>query len=204
MQAEPRKDPSFLSHQEERCQFFASESTKPASILFMGDSIVEFFSLKKFLGYDLNLVNHGIAGTSAHWMCDHVDQVLAGAQPEQIFLLIGTNDIGMGYETEEIVTCIEAISNRLRSFSYGSRLTLISVLPVNEAPKYQAKVKIRRNNKIEELNRQLETLPGIEFADVFTALLDKQGQLAEEYTQEGLHLTQAGYAKLAQALKLYL
>ena len=137
-------------------------------------------------------------------MCDHVDQVLAGAQPEQIFLLIGTNDIGMGYETEEIVTCIEAISNRLRSFSYGSRLTLISVLPVNEAPKYQAKVKIRRNNKIEELNRQLEALPGIEFADVFTALLDKQGQLAEEYTQEGLHLTQAGYAKLAQALKLYL
>ncbi|WP_019789269.1 GDSL-type esterase/lipase family protein, partial [Streptococcus sobrinus] len=110
----------------------------------------------------------------------------------------------MGYETEEIVTCIEAISNRLRSFSYGSRLTLISVLPVNEAPKYQAKVKIRRNNKIEELNRQLEALPGIEFADVFTALLDKQGQLAEEYTQEGLHLTQAGYAKLAQALKLYL
>lgn len=204
MNAEPKRDQKILGHQEERCQLFMEEKETPTSLLFIGDSIVEFFPLKKFLGRDLNLVNHGIAGTSAHWLHDHVAQVLAGAQPEHIFLLIGTNDIGMGYGSAEIAKCVEEILNQLRSLSYGSRLTLLSVLPVNEAPKYQAKVKIRRNAKIQELNKRLKELPGVDFADVYGVLLDEQGQLAEEYTQEGLHLTQVGYEELAQALRIYL
>ncbi len=204
MNLEPKRDSKILSHQEERCQAFKKEKVQPGSLLFMGDSIIEFFSLKKFLGQDLKFLNHGIAGTSAHWLLEHVDQVLAGAQPDQIFLLIGTNDIGMGFEVAEIVKTIEEILNKLRRLSFGSRLTLISVLPVNEASQYAAKVKIRRNAKIQELNQRLKELPGVDFADVYGVLLDEQGQLAEEYTQEGLHLTQAGYEQLANALKLYL
>ncbi|MFC3932525.1 GDSL-type esterase/lipase family protein [Streptococcus dentapri] len=201
---EPKNDLKISQHQQEKCQQFQQNSPKEQALLFIGDSIIEFFPLKKFLGQNLNLVNHGIAGISANWLSEHVQEVLGQQNPNKIFLLIGTNDIGMGYALDEIIGHIEKIINELRIHAYGSSISLISILPVNESPDYQAKVKIRRNNTIRALNHRLENLVGIEFINVYGALLDNLGQLAEPYTQEGLHLTQEGYEQLARALKLYL
>lgn len=204
MMFESRNNPVLTNHQEERCRQFQTEKVKEASILFMGDSIVEFFPLKKYLGHNFNFVNHGIAGISVHWLADHIPEVLGHQEPDRIFLLIGTNDIGMGYDVPAIAEKIEELIHHVQIEAVGCPISLLSVLPINEAESYQAKVKIRRNQTIQALNRELQNIPAIEFVDIYDTLLDEQGQLAEVYTQEGLHLTQEGYKVLSKALKPYL
>ncbi|MGT2929776.1 SGNH/GDSL hydrolase family protein [Streptococcus dentasini] len=204
MMLEPRNNSKLTNHQNERCHQFQTEKAKESSLLFIGDSIVEFFPLKKYLGYHLNLVNHGIAGISAHWLANHVPEVLGNQRPDKIFLLVGTNDIGMGYDVAVIAEKIEELIHNLQMEVVGCPTSILSVLPVNEAENYQTKVKIRRNQTIQTLNKHLQGLPAVEFIDLYKTLLDEQGQLAEPYTQEGLHLTQKGYQVLAQALKPYI
>ena len=41
----------------------------------------------------------------------------------------------------------------------------------------------------------------VSYIDVYSSLLDEEGQLAEAYTTDGLHLSVAGYRILAQALQ---
>lgn len=203
MIVEPRHDPALTAHRHDRCQLFAQEKAKDEAYLFLGSSIVEFFSLKKFLGSHLPLVNHGIAGLSAHWLAQHLLEVLGNVSAKKIFVLIGTNDIGMNYSLDETFEAIETISYELRAASIASQLYLISVLPVNEANQFQARVKIRKNATIQALNERLSHLPAFEFIDAYSAMVGADGQLPLDYTTDGLHLSQAGYQALAQVIKPY-
>lgn len=204
MLLEPKHDPALVAHRKERCEIFSKEKAKSEAYLFLGSSIIEFFSLKKFLGQDLALVNHGIAGLSAHWMAEHVAEVLGQVSAQKIFLLIGTNDIGMGYSVQETAAAIESILNELRAYSIASQLYLVSVLPVNESADYQARVKVRRNSLIQALNEKLAQFPAVTYINAYSALVNQEGQLDPALTTDGLHLSQSGYDLLASVLKDYL
>ena len=62
--------PELVAYQEERLAKFVNENQKldKGQIVFAGDSITEFFALKKYLGRDFPLVNRGIAGTDSVWL----------------------------------------------------------------------------------------------------------------------------------------
>ena len=104
----------------------------------------------------------------------------------------------------------------LFAFDKGQGLTehtadydqLLSVLPVNEKEQYKGTVYIRTNEKIQALNRAYRDLASIytnvQFIDLYDTFLDESGQLREEFTTDGLHLTIAGYARLSKALQPYL
>ena len=77
----------------------------------------------------------------------------------------------------------------------------MSVLPVNESDQYAGKVKIRNNALIQVLNHHLQVLSGVNYIDLYPLLLDEKGELAEDYTTDGLHLTQTAYDKIAQTIK---
>ena len=67
---------------------------------------------------------------------------------------------------------------------------------------------IRTNEKIQALNRAYRALASIytnvHFIDLYDNFLDEGGQLREDFTTDGLHLTIAGYAMLSKALQPYL
>ena len=68
--------PELSTYQEERLAKFVSDNQKlgKGQIVFAGDSITEFFSLKKYLGRDLPLINRGIAGTDSVWLLEHLKE----------------------------------------------------------------------------------------------------------------------------------
>ena len=71
--------PELVAYQKERLAKFVGENEKlnKGQIVFAGDSITEFFALKKYLGRDFPLVNRGIAGTDSVWLLEHLkEQVL--------------------------------------------------------------------------------------------------------------------------------
>ncbi|WP_289093001.1 SGNH/GDSL hydrolase family protein [uncultured Streptococcus sp.] len=171
--------PELVAYQEERLAKFVNENQKldKGQIVFAGDSITEFFALKKYLGRDFPLVNRGIAGTDSVWLLEHLKEQVLDLEPSKMVLLIGINDIGRGYPIRDIV------------------------FPVSEKSQYASKVKIRNNATVRELNQQLAVLPGVTYVDLYDYLTDAQGQLNDTYTTDGLHLSPQGYQVLAEPIK---
>ncbi|MBM7636308.1 SGNH/GDSL hydrolase family protein [Streptococcus saliviloxodontae] len=191
-------------YQLERLASFGEERVYNNPIIFAGDSIIEFFPLKKFLGRDYPLVNRGIAGTDSIWLLNHLEEQVLKFSPIKLVIAIGVNDLGRGYPIADIINRLAELVGQIKIFLPQTTLYVQSVLPVNESPAYADKVKVRRNTAIQELNTRLALLSGIEFIDGYDLLLDETGQLAEPYTTDGLHLTQEGYARLAPAFKAVL
>ncbi|WP_438832801.1 SGNH/GDSL hydrolase family protein [Streptococcus pluranimalium] len=192
-------------HQQKLRAYQAANERDPKdAVVFTGDSIIDFFPLKKFLGRDQVLLNRGIAGTDTNWLKDYLKEQVLALEPDKLFILIGTNDLGLGYDDEHIFRNIETILQTIQFESIATKVYLLSILPVSHKKEYQAKVKIRNNNDIQVLNRQFEGQLLAEYIDLYPHLLDEEGNLADEFTTDGLHLSQKGYAIIAEQLKPYL
>ena len=163
---------------------------KEPGLIFIGDSIVEYFPIHELLQSPKHMVNRGVRGYKTDLLREHLDAHVFGTAVDQIFLLIGTNDIGKEIPQKDFPL---------------THINLISVLPVSRDERYKQKVYVRTNEKIQALNQAYRELAQayhqVSYIDVYSSLLDEEGQLAEAYTTDGLHLSVAGYRILAQALQ---
>ncbi|RSJ95315.1 SGNH/GDSL hydrolase family protein [Streptococcus cristatus] len=180
-------------------------AVKEPAIIFIGDSIVEYFPLHELLQSPKTLVNRGIRGYKTDLLLENLDAHLFGQALDKVFLLIGTNDIGKEMPQTETLANLEAVIQEISRDYPLAQIQLLSVLPVNEQEQYKGTVYIRTNKKIQALNRAYQELAQayyqVSYVDVYSSLLDEVGQLAEAYTTDGLHLSVAGYRILAQALQ---
>ncbi|MGT2808296.1 lipase [Streptococcus iniae] len=174
------------------------------AIYFLGDSIIEFYPIKKYLSRDLPLYNRGIAGIDSFFMEKHLEDYFLGLEAKQVFILIGTNDLGLGHTISEIKTNIVDIIVKMKSDNIYCNINLISVLPVSDLKQFSNTVKVRNNKTIDELNKELATIPGINFIDVSNSFKNVRNALDESYTNDGLHLNDSGYQRLSQELIMHL
>ena len=159
---------------------------KEPGLIFIGDSIVEYFPIHELLQSPKHMVNRGVRGYKTDLLREHLDAHVFGTAVDQIFLLIGTNDIGKEIPQKETLDNVEAVLQAIMR-------------------DYKQKVYVRTNEKIQALNQAYRELAQayhqVSYVDVYSSLLDEKGQLAEAYTTDGLHLSVAGYRILAQALQ---
>lgn len=177
-------------------------------ILFIGDSIVEYYPLQELFGTSKTIVNRGIRGYQTGLLLENLDAHLYGGAVDKIVLLIGTNDIGKDVPLNDALNNLEAIIQSIARDYPLTEIKLLSILPVNEGEEYKQTVYIRSNEKIQRWNQAYQKLASaymqVEFVPVFDSLTDKAGQLKKDYTTDGLHLSVPGYQVLTKALKDYL
>ena len=177
-------------------------------ILFIGDSIVEYYPLQELFGTSKTIVNRGIRGYQTGLLLENLDAHLYGGVVDKIVLLIGTNDIGKDVPVNEALNNLEAIIQTIARDYPLTEMKLLSILPVNEGEEYKQTVYIRTNEKIQKWNQAYQELASVymqvEFVPVFDSLIDQEGQLKKDYTTDGLHLSVTGYQVLTKALKDYL
>ena len=177
-------------------------------IIFIGDSIVEYYPFQELLGTAKTIVNRGIRGYQTGLLLDNLDAHLYGDAVDQIILLIGTNDIGKDIPMNDALDNLEGVIQSLNRDYPLSQIKLLSILPVNEGEEYKQTVYIRTNEKIKEWNQAYEALASaymqVDFIPIYDSLTDSEGQLKKDYTTDGLHLSVAGYQALSDALKTYL
>lgn len=174
-------------------------------IIFIGDSIVEYYPLQELFGTAKTIVNRGIRGYQTRLLLENLDAHLYGDAVDQIVLLIGTNDIGKDIPMNEALDNLERVIQSIARDYPLSQIKLLSILPVNEGERYKQTVYIRTNEKIREWNQAYEALASaymqVDFVPVYDSLTDTKGQLKKDYTTDGLHLSVAGYQVLSEALK---
>ena len=174
-------------------------------VIFIGDSIVEYYPLQELFGTAKTIVNRGIRGYQTRLLLENLDAHLYGDAVDQIVLLIGTNDIGKDVSMNETLDNLERVIQSIAREYPLSQIKLLSILPVNEGEKYKQTVYIRTNEKIREWNQAYEALASayvqVDFVSIYDSLTDTEGQLQSAYTTDGLHLSVAGYQALSEALK---
>ena len=177
-------------------------------IIFIGDSIIEYYSLQELLGTSKTIVNRGIRGYQTGLLLDNLDAHLYGGAVDQIVLLIGTNDIGKDVPMNEALNNLESVIQSISRDYPLSQIKLVSILPVNESTDFKQTVYIHTNEKIKAWNQAYQDLASaymqVDFVPVFENLLDQEGQLKEEFTTDGLHLSVSGYQALSSTLKKYI
>ena len=183
-------------------------SVMEPDIIFIGDSIIEYYPLQELLGTSKTIVNRGIRGYQTGLLQENLDAHLYGDAVDQIVLLIGTNDIGKDVPINEALNNLESVIQTISRDYPLSQIKLVSILPVNEGEDFKQTVYIRTNEKINAWNQAYQDLASaymqVEFVPVFENLLDQEGQLKADYTTDGLHLSVAGYQALSNTLKKYI
>ena len=203
---------NWLLKEQEKIQIKYRElnqvSVIEPDIIFIGDSIVEYYPLQELLGTAKTIVNRGIRGYQTKLLLENLDAHLYGDAVDQIVLLIGTNDIGKDVPMNEFLDNLERVIQSIARDYPLTEIKLLSILPVNEGEKYKQTVYIRTNEKIREWNQAYEALASaymqVDFLPIYDSFTDSEGQLQSAYTTDGLHLSVAGYQALSDALKTYL
>ena len=174
--------------------------------LFLGDSLTEYYDLDKYYK-DLPVVNSGISGNITEDILNDMDHRVYQYNPSKVFLLIGTNDIQKGISSLEIVDHIKEILTDIHDNRPYAELYLESLYPVDEDKDAS---RDRTNEEIIEINKKLKKYckdKDIVYIDLFQELVDEEDEdirIKDEYSEDGLHLTDEGYEVVTNKIMKYL
>lgn len=157
--------------------------TMSEKLVFLGDSLTKGGDWQAWFPGD-DVVNLGVGGDTTADVQARLDAVVA-ADPDSIVLLIGTNDFASKRSVEQVVRAVETILVDLRRMLPGVRLLLQSIAP--RQPEF--------SDRIRDANRHLRQFAATvraQYLDLWPALAT-DGILNPDFTDDGLHLTQAGY-----------
>lgn len=174
--------------------------------LFLGDSITEQYDLDEYYN-DLPVVNSGISGNKTKDLLNDLNNRVYQYNPSKVFLLIGTNDIQSKVEEDVIVNNIKKILEDIHENRPYAKLYLEAIYPVDEG---SSGAQDRTNKEIQSINASLEDYckkNDITFIDMYDLLLDPESdkdRLFEDYSKDGLHISDEGYEVITEELMKYI
>lgn len=144
---------------------------------------------------DLTVRNCGIAGISSFEYRELIlDKDILDCNSELFVVMHGTNDIVYDYSLSEIADSALFTINYIKAKNPSAKIMFVKCLPVNGRMD-------RSNDKIKKLNAVFEEAIGADVklinVDCFG---DEFGNLAAEYTVDGLHLSDKGYELLEKII----
>ena len=177
-------------------------------VVFMGDSITDAWISPEFGGFfpGKPYVDRGISGQTTPQMLIRFRPDVIALQPKVVVILAGTNDIA-GNTGPMTVEQIEAnlVSMAELAKTNKIRVVLASVLPVsNYGHDRQGNPLDMRINrppeKIVQLNawiKKYAEVNGHTYLDYFSAMVDPQGLLQQDVSEDGLHPNAKGYGVMS-------
>lgn len=171
-------------------------------IVFLGNSITDGGEWSELFNNE-KLKNRGISGDVISGIKERLYQVVDG-KPGKIFLLVGINDVSHNLTAERILSEYEDLVKEIREKTPETRLYIQSIMPIdNGFNRYKAL--IGKENVVTEINNGLPEIArkyGATYIDLWPTLSDRAtGKLKKKFTNDGLHLTGAGYAAWVDAIR---
>jgi lysophospholipase L1-like esterase len=160
--------------------------------IFLGDSLTEAGNWAEWFP-EVGAVNGGVGGDTSELLLERLDDVVKQA-PGTIVLLIGTNDLAWRRPVEQTVRNIESILWKLHHELPETRILVQSVLPRDR----------ELADRVKEINihvRQFAPTVKAEWVDLWPALAEDDGEIRPEFSEDRLHLTDAGYAAWVETLR---
>lgn len=211
-------------------QLAATPSLKSVRIVFIGDSITDFWHLDanpwiagKFCGRAIwdesfggavpsqTALNLGVSGDRIEHVLHRILPKAAGGegwldrrdlQPDRIFLMVGINN---SYDseapaTESVTRGVEATIKSIRLRKPHAQIVVQSLLPTDDDTK--------NRSLVQPVNTALRDFAGrmdrVAFLDLYPAFVDAQGRQNHALFNDGLHPSRDGYRVWRDALVMFL
>ena len=173
---------------------------KNNTVVFFGDSITNGGRWKRYYK-NRDVYNMGVIGDSLSAMNARVDKV-AAKHPGKVFILGGINCLILNMSIEETLKDYEKLLDNVQSQLSGSKIYLLSVLPVRKklGEKFHCD-----NDRINELNLGIQKLAaerGYAYIDIHKYYV-KNGEMNRKLTWDGLHLKKKAYKYWRKAIARY-
>ena len=168
-------------------------------VVFMGDSITEFWSKSQ---WNSAHINRGISGQTTPQMLLRFRQDVIDLHPNIVVILAGTNDVAgnTGPATNEMIAGNIASMAQLAQTN-GIKVVLASVLP---ASGFYWNPEAKPAQQIVELNEQIKMVAkryGCVYLDYFSAMVNSDSGLKREYSDDGVHPNEMGYVVMSRLAK---
>lgn len=185
----------------------AAEKRPPRLSILAGDSLSLWFPVE-LLPEERNWLNQGISGETSRGLLQRLS-LFDKTQPQTIFVMIGINDLIRGVSDDVILDNQRQIISYLRKTHPKTTIFLQSILPHGgEEATWEGREKLLAipNSRIQKLNQQLQniaTQQGVKYINLYPLFINQKGNLRQEFTTDGLHLSPAGYIVWRTALQVY-
>ena len=180
---------------------FAAEdrlhAPEPGGVLFVGSSSIRLWDSLQSQFRDVRVVKRGFGGSRLFDCAEHVQELVVPYKPRLVVLYGGDNDLVEGRSPHDVLASLRAFVEGVRSALPGTRIAYLSIKP---SPLRAALLpQVREANGL--ARAYLEGDPQLTYVDVFTSMLDPEGQpRAELFQPDALHLNAHGYAVWQAAL----
>jgi lysophospholipase L1-like esterase len=181
----------------------AASAPSENRVIFIGDSITDYWKLADYFpSRPYAVVNRGIDGQTTPQMLVRFRPDVVDLHPAVVVILAGTNDIA-GNTGPETIDQIEGDYASLADIARanGIRVVFSSVMPINAYNPTALRFFLQRSpEKILALNVWLKrycAAHGLVYLDYFSAMVDENGFLKKDLSQDGLHPNAAGFAVMA-------
>jgi len=162
--------------------------------------------LQEWLGASAEIQVRGICGELTGEMAIRFRRDVLQQQPSHVVLLGGTNDLGWNAQPAEIMKNLVKMYESARASQVMPIPVTVPSIRVDAAgggPDAEAWIGQHLSRRIElnGLIQEYALSKGLPWINLFMATVESTtGQLAAQYSNDGLHLTTAGYRLLAQLL----
>lgn len=185
-----------------------AENDPRRRIVFIGDSITEIWSaLQANSDTVRRWVNRGIGGSNTSQMLLRFEDDAVALGPETVVIMGGTNDLRAYVGTPASVSqgAFERVTRNVMAMSdiadaRGIRVVLCGIPPVGRDLEKVA----RDPEGVRRINRWLAEFAlkrGYVFVEYASALADRDGFMAQAFSDDGIHPNAAGYAVMMPLLK---
>ncbi len=178
------------------------------NIVFFGDSLTARYDLK-FYYPKVNVVNKGVGAEKTDDLLKRIESDVYDYNPSKTFIQCGINDMTNDVDKDDTLLNIQTIITGIKVNRGNTKIYMESLYPVNEKiVKNALNEKHRKlNNKaIREYNEEIKKIcleNNVVYIDIYDQMLDKEGNLKDLYTDDGIHLTNLGYLKITSILNQY-
>lgn len=161
--------------------------------ILLGDSLSLWFPSQGLPGGQLWL-NQGISGENSGQILSRLS-AFSQTRPDTIYVLAGINDLRQGATDQVILDNLRQIVRRLHQNHPKAQVIMQSILPTRLAA--------IPNERIRNLNQQIALIAqqqGAGYLNLYTLFADGQGEMRQDLTTDGIHLTRRGYEVWQDAL----
>ncbi len=196
------QDPNRFKEQVD--QLFNKEynfSPNKKLVVFTGSSNIRMWKDVQDYFLDYNIINNGFGGSHFSDLIYFYDELITKQTPKILFIYEGDNDIAADKKPTKILKEAKGLVKRIQKDLPQTKVVLISPKP-SIARKNLKKDYIKLNNK---LKKYCKKQGNVEFADVWSIMLDENGNVFEDiFIEDGLHMNKKGYDLWAKVISEFL
>jgi lysophospholipase L1-like esterase len=174
----------------------AKNSVPPDAVLFVGSSTIRLWtSAEAFPGFPV--INRGFGGSQIPDVNHYIQDVALKYRPAAIVFYAGDNDVHSGRTAEQVLADYREFVAKVHAARADTRIIFLAIKPSparwEKWPAMrEANERIRAFGETYNRNRSAGQLL---YVDVASPMLTSDGRTqAHLYVEDGLHLSDAGYA----------